>query len=52
MSVDDIIREEVEAEQAIRAVLVDLQTRTGRIVEWVKVSVRHDMEVTINTVSK
>ena len=52
MSVDDIIREELEAEQAIRAILVDLQARTGRAVEWVKVDARHDMEVTVNTVEK
>lgn len=52
MNVDDIIREELEAEHAIRAILVDLQARTGRVVEWVKVSVRHDMRVTVNTVGK
>lgn len=52
MSIDDIIREEVEAEQSIRAILVDLQNRTGRLVGWVKVDVRHDMEVTVNTVGK
>ena len=52
MSVDDIIREELAAERAIREILLDVQSKTGRLVEWVKVDVRGDLEVTVNTVSK
>jgi hypothetical protein len=52
MSVDDIIREELDAERAIREVLSDLQKRTGRLVEWVKVEVRDDLRVTVNTVGR
>lgn len=52
MSVDDVIREELAAEVAIREVLLDLQTRTGRQVEWVKVEVKNDMHVTVITISK
>lgn len=49
MSIDDVIREEVNAEAAIRQILVDLQDRLKRRVEWVKVEVRGDMRVTVNT---
>lgn len=52
MTVDDVIREETEAGLAIRNILVDLQVKTGRVVEWVKVEVRNDLFVTVNTVSK
>jgi len=52
MSVDDVIREELAAERAIREILVVVQTRTGRLGEWVKVDVRDGLKVTVNTVSK
>lgn len=50
MTVDDVIRCEIEAEAAIERILRDLQYKTGRRVEWVKVEAR-DLDVTINTVS-
>ena len=52
MNIDDVIREEMTAERAIREILVDLQARTGRLVEWVKVDTRGDLKVTVNTVKK
>lgn len=47
MTVDDVIREETAAEIAIYRILADLQSRTGRRVEWVKVE--RDLTVTVNT---
>lgn len=49
MSIDDVIREEVHAETAIRQILVELQDKLKRRVDWVKVDVQGDMRVTVNT---
>lgn len=50
MSIDAVLDAEVEAEHSIRAILLDLQSRTGRRIEWVKVE--RDLHVTVNTISK
>lgn len=50
MDVDDVLYAEIDAERKIREILLDLQARTYRRVEWVKVDTR-DMNVTVNTVS-
>ena len=52
MTVDDVIRDELAAELAIREILIDLQARSGRLVEWVKIDVRDNLKITVNTVSK
>lgn len=52
MDIDAVIRAERVAEIAIRDVLLDIQKKTGRRVDWVKVDVRNGMLVTVNTVSK
>ena len=49
MSIDAVLDAEVEAERAIREILIDLQAKTCRRVEWVKVEPK-DMRVTVNTV--
>lgn len=51
MSIDAVLDAEVEAERAIREILLDLQSKTERRVEWVKVEVR-GMRVTVNTVGE
>ena len=50
MNIDAVLEAEVAAERAIREILLDLQARTNRRVEWVKVEAK-DMRVTVNTVS-
>lgn len=50
MTIDDIIHEELAAERSIRGILLDVQSKTGRLVEWVKVDVRDGIKVTVNTV--
>lgn len=47
MDIDAVLNAEIEAERAIRAVLMDLQVATGRRVSWVKVE--RDLTVTVNT---
>lgn len=48
MDIDAVLEAEVEAETAIRSILLGLQGRTGRRVEWVKVE--RDLRVIVNTV--
>ncbi len=52
VNIYDVIRAETDAEQSIRQILLDLQAKTGRTVEWVKVEVRDALRVTVNTISK
>lgn len=59
MTIDDVIRAEKQAEAAVLDILIDLQSSTGRRIEWVKVECGSAVDkratglnVTINTVSK
>ena len=52
MSIDAVLDAEVEAERAVREILLGLQLRTGRVVDWAKVEVRDGLRVTINTINR
>lgn len=47
MSIDAVLDAEVDAERAIREILLDLQSKTGRRVDCVKVE--RNLTVTVNT---